>query len=584
MDALKRAEKARQAEASSDGAERELASTQGFSLDPIDESRSAERPLLREPTLDQPVSPSDTGSDMSLENTQAVRGRLGLEEGGEAGSASLDDTGGRSVEDPISIVDDEDAIDVAHRVPQDPSATLPSLKQAQESVDNYFDGTGSASLTQDDLHAAMADEATAPQQRVAGDTDTQRRVRAVFHAKEASRSLRGRNWLVVGLVPLLLLAIVGGVVFVYWDGLNEMVFGKPAFVQAPRATPGPVEPALQPATEPAPQASAVAVAPVVAASTPQPAAGTTTAVSPAPSAGTKAPAAPATSASSNGDTTAATPAGDSGTTATTPVTAEVSRDTQPTMTELAASAPTVAQVTSATDESSGRRLPADEQVARAIQRAGLAPASPTGGAAFKIKRKATPDTLHPRLLRAYDAWRSGNLAAARRDYERVLRSHPRNRNALLGLGAIAVREGQWDEASERYTTLLRFNPRDSIAQSGLISVHENVDPLRGESQIKILLREEPDAPHLHFTLGSMYAEQNRWGEAQSAYFDAYRLQSDNPDYAYNVAVSLDQLGKGAAATDYYRRALELAAENGASFDQPSVRDRLLRLVFEDAAK
>ncbi len=174
--------------------------------------------------------------------------------------------------------------------------------------------------------------------------------------------------------------------------------------------------------------------------------------------------------------------------------------------------------------------------------------------------------------------------AARRDYARVLRSDPRNRNALLGLGAIAVREGRWDEASERYAALLRLDPRDSIAQAGLISVHENVDPLRGESQIKILLRAEPDAPHLHFTLGNMYAEQNRWGEAQSAYFAAYRLQSGNPDYAYNLAVSLDQLGKAAAAADYYRQALELATENGAVFDQPGVRDRLLRLAFEDAAR
>ena len=254
------------------------------------------------------------------------------------------------------------------------------------------------------------------------------------------------------------------------------------------------------------------------------------------------------------------------------------------MNELAASAPTAAEVTRATDGDTGRRLPAEEQVARAIQRAGMAPASPTDGAAFKIRRTSTPDKLHPRLAQAYDEWRAGNLAAAQRDYERVLRSDPNNRNALLGLGAIAVRNGQWDEASQRYTELLRLNPRDSIAQAGLIAVHENADPLRSESQIKLLLRSEPDAPHLHFTLGNLYAEQNRWGEAQVAYFNAYRLQNENPDYAYNLAVSLDQLGKGVPAAEYYRRALELAAVEGAAFDQPSVRDRLLRLAFQGAAQ
>ena len=254
------------------------------------------------------------------------------------------------------------------------------------------------------------------------------------------------------------------------------------------------------------------------------------------------------------------------------------------MQELAAAAPSAQQVTNPTEAVSGRRLSAEEQVQRGIQQVGLAPASPTGGSAFKIKRQSTPDKLHPRLLRAYAAWRSGDLAAAKRDYERVLRSHPRNRDALLGLGAIAVRQGRWDDASDRYTTLLHLNPRDSIAQAGLIAVHENVDPLRGESQIKLLLRVEPDAPHLHFTLGNMYAQQNRWGEAQSAYFDAYRLQNENPDYAYNLAVSLDQLGKAASAADYYRQALELAADNGAAFDQPSVRNRLLKIAFESSAQ
>jgi tetratricopeptide (TPR) repeat protein/nitrate reductase NapE component len=566
MDALKRAEKARQAEASSDGAELDLASTQGFSLDPIDESASAERSPPREPTLDQPVSPTDTGGDLSLENTQAVRGRLGVEDD-DAGSASIDDTGGRSLDDSISLVDDEDAIDPPHRIPQDTSATLPSLKQARQSVDNYFDGTGSASLTRDDLNAAMANEATAPHQRVAGDTDTQRRVRAVFHAKEASRGRRGRNWVAMGLVPLLLLAIVGGVVFVYWDALSGMIFGKPTLVQAPRTVPQPVAPAPQ--------------------STPPPSTGTAAPVVVAGTTPTTAPSAPdtGTSAASTGATAPSAPTAPAAKSPT-PVTppAPSAETKQPTMTELAASAPSAAQVTGPTQQASGRRLSAEEQVAQAIQRAGLAPASPTGGMAFKIKHRSVPDKLHPRLERAYEAWRSGNLVEAKRDYERVLRSDPRNRNAMLGLGAIAVREGRWDDASERYTALLRLNPKDSIAQAGLIAVHENVDPLRGESQIKLLLREEPDAPHLHFTLGNMYAAQRRWGEAQAAYFDAYRLESENPDYAYNLAVSLDQLGKSDLAADYYRRALALAAEQGAVFDQPSVRDRLLRLAFEGTAQ
>jgi len=421
-------------------------------------------------------------------------------------------------------------------------------------------------LTRDDLQSAISNEATAPHQRVAADTETQRRVRAVFHAKEASRGRRGgRNWVVVALVPLLLLLIVGGAVFVFWDSVTGMLFDKPVV-----ARPTPPAPAV---VVPVPQTSSTQVT----VNTVQPPATSPGSVSPAP---TEAQAPATVAGSGEGSTGNTASRGGASETTAAP---DAARDSQTNM-ELAGLAPTVEQVTNPANAGSDRGLSASEKVSERIKRGGMAPASPTGGAAFKIKRRSKPDKMHPRLLRAYEAWRSGDLVAAKRDYERVLKAEPRNRNALLGLGAIAVREGRWDDASQRYTTLLHLNPRDSIAQAGLIAVHENVDPLRGESQIKLLLREEPDAPHLHFTLGNMYAEQNRWGEAQSAYFNAFRLQGENPDYAYNLAVSLDQLGKGGAAAGYYRLALELAADNGAVFDQPGVRDRLLKLAFESAAQ
>ena len=582
MDALKRAEKARQAEASSDEAELDLASIRGSSLDSAEASGSAEQPLRREPRLDRPGSTADTRSDsrseLSLENTRSVRGRLGIEEDDGGGAASRDAIGGYSPSDSISLIYDADAVDVAHVIPQDTPHTPPSIENARQWADKDFDGTRSASLSRDDPEWAESDEPGAPQQRAAEDTGSQGRARAVFHAKAVSRGRGRHNWGVLVLVALLLLLIVGGSVFVFSDRVTEMLSDWPPVArQVPPTTTrsaGPViAPVPQTSTGPGRErAVAVNTSPpgVTAPNTPLPA---------APS-DTRAPV--VSSAPPDGGATGTTAAVGAGETTLTPDAARRSAS-QATMAEVAKQAPTVAQAINPMDTDSGQRLSAEEQVERAIQRAGLAPASPSDGAAFTIKRQSIPDKMHPRLSRAYDAWRSGDLRAARRDYDLVLKSEPRNRDALLGLGAVAVRDGRWEDASARYTTLLRLNPKDSIAQAGLIAVHENVDPVRGESQIKLLLREEPNAAHLHFTLGNMYAAQNRWGEAQSAYFDAYRLQAENPDYAYNVAVSLDELGKAAAAVGYYRRALELAAENGAVFDRPSVRRRLLKLAFQGAA-
>ncbi|MDX1434705.1 MAG: hypothetical protein R3286_19850, partial [Gammaproteobacteria bacterium] len=240
MDALKRAEKARQAEASSDGAELDPASTQGFSLDPIDDP-SAERAAPAErPRGAPPPPPADEFPDASfeLENTSQLRDRLEIDpviEAAEQGREEEIELSGLG-DDSLSL--DADEIEDAGVLPEDTAATLPSARSARRSVQNYFDGTGSgtgsASLTVDQLQAAMADE-TQKRERVSADTDTQRRVRAVFHAKEAGRSRRGRNWAVVAVVPLLLLIAVGAVVFVFWDSMTGLLDDRAAVV--PREPP-----------------------------------------------------------------------------------------------------------------------------------------------------------------------------------------------------------------------------------------------------------------------------------------------------------------------------------------------------------
>ena len=119
-------------------------------------------------------------------------------------------------------------------------------------------------------------------------------------------------------------------------------------------------------------------------------------------------------------------------------------------------------------------------------------------------------------------------------------------------------------------------PRSQMraAQAALVSLEGNVDPLQSEALLKTLLRDAPNDAYLHFSLGNALAEQQRWPEAQQAYFDAYRLDESNADYAFNLAVSLDRLVQRRTALDYYRLALELAAERPATFDAASVNERI----------
>jgi uncharacterized protein HemY len=100
------------------------------------------------------------------------------------------------------------------------------------------------------------------------------------------------------------------------------------------------------------------------------------------------------------------------------------------------------------------------------------------------------------------------------------------------------------------------------------------DPQASESRLKLLLAAQPESAPLNFALGNLYARQGRWPEAQPVYFNAVAADGDNPDYLFNLAVSLDHLRQPKLAAQHYRLALDAAQRRPAAFDRERVRVRL----------
>ena len=197
---------------------------------------------------------------------------------------------------------------------------------------------------------------------------------------------------------------------------------------------------------------------------------------------------------------------------------------------------------------------------------------PGPGAGIEIRRGRRADHVAASLDRAYEAFRAGDVESAAEAYRAVVGHEPGNRDAHLGLAAVAMRAGRWDEAAGHYARVLASHPADAVARAALIAIEEP-DPVRGESGLKALLWSEPEAAYLHFNLGNVYAAQSRWSEAHRSYLDAYRFDRKSPDYAYNLAVSLDHLSRE-SALDFYREALALARGRPASFDTAAVLARI----------
>jgi len=193
---------------------------------------------------------------------------------------------------------------------------------------------------------------------------------------------------------------------------------------------------------------------------------------------------------------------------------------------------------------------------------------------INIKQQFVSDNIYQLLVQGYGAYQAENEEDAILYYSRVLDLEENNRDALLGLAAISVKNGQFGKAYDIYRMLLENDPLDSVSLSGFLEVQKSIDPAKNENVIKSLLNSETTSPRLLFFLGGLYASQQRWIEAQEMFFQAYTLNNRNADFSYNLAVSFDQLGQSVAALKFYRMALKLVKQQSALFKINQVVSRV----------
>ncbi|NKC16858.1 MAG: tetratricopeptide repeat protein [Gammaproteobacteria bacterium] len=676
MDALKRAERAREAE------EREgerpppqsASSIPEFGLDPVDSDATGHGLALEPVPRDEEADLIEFTSTPLLENTATGLELSRLpEDGAESGGgtnrssfqldgADAEDFSGER-EDSLEaelppVVPGADAIEVSAIEVEDTSVALPSLELARAPVDSYFDGTDAviiSAIQTGEPEPSCGQTATAIDGlRLGEDTETQPMARRVFDAKAQPSSGRVARTFVFIVLPLLsVIGAVGGVLF--WvstasapavaarDGspqtLLEAVLAllgpvPPQSFTTPRSrapvTPTPTDIASQSTGRGVP-ASAVPEPAVVYA---DPGSVDTTTIA-AVSAGTQQkptdagrvrraePVQRVKDALAQGSAAIAArgadtqlmsgrPMPEQGDLSVQPLPPEVIEvpPATPAAVDLEAhsdytgeqiataaparrgsnararaahrgplvtnrSAPSTAvqggpESGRAEDErSSGRRsgrfAPGAFGSATARAQARL-PQGPSASGTIGITRRPAVDRVSPVLTSAYSAYERGELARAAHAYKKILSIHPHQRDALLGSAAVAARQGRLGAARAAYAKLLALNPKDSTARSALLTLSPSADVQATESEFKLMLAEEPDAAHLYYSLGNLYASQGRWPEAQAAYFGALRHDASHPDYAFNLAVSLDHMRQEAAASDYYKRALRLAGTRDAGFD------------------
>lgn len=203
-----------------------------------------------------------------------------------------------------------------------------------------------------------------------------------------------------------------------------------------------------------------------------------------------------------------------------------------------------------------------------------APPPPATPAERPIRITRNAPIIPQDITEGYAAFNAGEYDRAQLAYERALRADPRNPDALHGLMALADVRGDAQRARMLLRRIAEIDPADLSVQ---VALSENVDPAAQEAKLLNISAAQPQSAPAAFALGNLYAGQARWREAQQAYFNAWTLAPDQPDHAYNLAVSLDQLRQSRLALQYYREALTLRGRRSAAFDADAVTRRIAAL-------
>jgi tetratricopeptide (TPR) repeat protein len=198
-----------------------------------------------------------------------------------------------------------------------------------------------------------------------------------------------------------------------------------------------------------------------------------------------------------------------------------------------------------------------------------------------ITRRQLVATVDPEVMRGYTALQQNQFSQAREAYSQVLAKNATQRDALLGIAYAHHALGDTTQALSTLRRLIELYPRDSDASSALYLIGGG-DPQAEESRFKQLLERGERPAILHYALGVLYFEQSRFGEAERSFSKAASMDPEQPDYAYNLALSLDRLGRIREAARQYVLALNLANQTSAIFSRDLARARLR--VLTTAAK
>jgi len=170
-----------------------------------------------------------------------------------------------------------------------------------------------------------------------------------------------------------------------------------------------------------------------------------------------------------------------------------------------------------------------------------------------------------RCLKTLDLDPKTASAADRADLEKQIEKNPADSAALIRLGGIQERDGEFEKAGATYEKLIKQSPQNARATFRLAILDSTKlnQPQKALDLAKNAHSLAPGDPVITETLGRMIFQTRDFPYALSLLQDAGRLLPSQPDLLHDLAWAYFSVGKAAEA----RASMQSAVQTGAPFDK-----------------
>ncbi len=159
--------------------------------------------------------------------------------------------------------------------------------------------------------------------------------------------------------------------------------------------------------------------------------------------------------------------------------------------------------------------------------------------------------------KGFASFHNGSIETALFYYKKAVDIEPKNTEALFGAAVCYQMLGQNDDAIRAYMDILGIDSNSYQAKNNLIVLIAGKSLAGALDELIGINSKYPDNSFVLAQIGTMYSADSKYFEAMNYLGKAIQIDPSNPLYTYNMAITLDKMGKYNDAYRYYEHTLGL---------------------------